>query len=258
MKVPKYIFLISATTTLFFAQLSLAQIPETLSYQAVMSQPADLQPPELLAPANNYLSYDGRPTFQCGTSQGATLYQFCISEKSYTGPCETNTRSLRFIPGSRGTQFRLNAPLPFRGVLAKWHVHAMTALNVGQASPDRSLRLALPSAELTLPNNNASVGNRPEFRWQKVSGANRYKIVITNSKRQKKEYVLSSRKPGFKTRSFTPSAADPIPFSGRVRWSVNAYNSIVPYYSKPVGTQTRKMTLPRKRGGRAPEQQTSK
>ena len=238
---------------------------------AVMVEPANLEPPELLAPAHNYLSFDGMPTFRCGTSQGATSYQFCISKQSYNGPCETNKSSLSYISSLNSTEYRPWAPLLFRGVIAKWHVHALETGPVlliasGPATPDRALRLVLPSAELTLPNNNAQVGNRPEFRWQSVLGATRYKIVVTGGpKRQKKEYVLSSKHPSFDSRSFIPPASDPIPFSGTVTWSVNAYNAIVPYYSKPVFSpgsgpyrpvpcQIRKMRLPT-RGGKTPLKQ---
>ncbi len=243
-----------------------AQIPQTLSYQGVTIEPAELEPPELLAPADNYLSFDGMPTFRCGTSQGALMYKFCISEQSYNGPCEYDPsgRSLRFL--SSTTEFNRRYPLPFRGVIAKWHVHAWASVDdIGPASPDRALRVVLSSAELKRPNDNARVGNRPDFRWEKVQGATRYKIVVTSSTKQKKEYVLNSNKLGFKSRSFIPPASDPIPFSGTVTWSVNAYNAIVPYYSKPVFSpgsgpyrpvpcQIRKMKLPTT-GGKTPLKQ---
>ncbi len=213
---------------------------------AVMVEPANLEPPELLAPAHNYLSFDGMPTFRCGTSQGATAYKFCISEQSYNGPCEPSIRSWRF--DTYLTEYRPWLPLTFRGGMAKWHVHAgntpLATTVYGPPTPDRALRLVLPSAELTLPKDNAWVRNRPEFRWEKVQGATRYKIVVTSSTKQKKEYVLNSNKLGFKYRSFIPPASDPIPFSGIVTWSVNAYTAIVPYYSQPVAAQIRKMVLP--------------
>ncbi len=233
---------------------------EKLQILPEIRRPGHPPPPILGTPADNQIVYDAAVVFSWQGGQGvprATSYRVCVAEE--TRSCNDPGAWVYPSQGQRpltGTGLKHDLPASFHGKRLTWTVMACapSQLQIGSGpallcTPAAARRLTwlLRAPTLLQPADGAGVPSlRPAFRWSGVSGAEMYKLCVSQpgvacgtQARETVQTVLFDR-PASQGTSYTPQS-DLRQFEGHaVHWTAAACSSAGCSYQQ----QVREIRLP--------------
>jgi len=125
--------------------------------------------PVIISPNVNAYTTDSTPKFSWRASKGASNYEFELSNDQFTSLLKKTTlkNSVYILPNDHALDFGRY----------QWRVASRD--QAGNQSPWKTI----DSFDITYqkaPYNNAFIGERPVFKWNKVSGAQHYRLQISN------------------------------------------------------------------------------